>query len=122
MGGGGNLPIGPGIWGFISFFVLAIALWLLVRNMNSRLRRMAYRDRAESGTEQSGTEQSGPEQSGPERAGAPADADSWGADDPAPIAEPSLDVTDGSDGSGQAREQDGGPGESPDRGPAPRQD
>ena len=45
MGGGGNLPIGPGIWGFIAFFVLAVALTLLVRNMNSRLRRMAYSDR-----------------------------------------------------------------------------
>ena len=45
MSGGGNLPIGPGIWGFIAFFVLAIALWFLVRNMNNRLRRMAYRDR-----------------------------------------------------------------------------
>jgi hypothetical protein len=45
MGGEGNLPVGPGIWGFIAFFVLAIALWLLVRNMNSRLRRMAYSDR-----------------------------------------------------------------------------
>ncbi len=45
MGGGGNLPIGPGIWGFIAFFVLAIALTLLVRNMNARLRRMAYTDR-----------------------------------------------------------------------------
>ena len=45
MGDGGNLPIGPGIWGFIAFFVLAIALTLLVRNMNSRLRRMAYSDR-----------------------------------------------------------------------------
>jgi hypothetical protein len=45
MSGGGNLPIGPGIWGFIAFFVLALALWFLVRNMNSRLRRMAYRDR-----------------------------------------------------------------------------
>ena len=45
MGGSGNLPIGPGIWGFIAFFVLAIALTLLVRNMNSRLRRMAYTDR-----------------------------------------------------------------------------
>jgi hypothetical protein len=45
MSGGGNLPIGPGIWGFIAFFLLAIALWLLVRNMNTRLRRMAYRDR-----------------------------------------------------------------------------
>ncbi len=45
MDGGGNLPVGPGIWGFIAFFVLAIALTLLVRNMNSRLRRMAYTDR-----------------------------------------------------------------------------
>lgn len=45
MSGGGNLPIGPGIWGFIAFFVLALALWFLVRNMNNRLRRMAYRDR-----------------------------------------------------------------------------
>ena len=45
MNGGGNLPVGPGIWGFIAFFVLAVALWLLVRNMNSRLRRMAYTDR-----------------------------------------------------------------------------
>ncbi|MCU1538062.1 MAG: hypothetical protein JWP82_2413 [Humibacillus sp.] len=45
MGGGANLPVGPGIWGFIAFFVLAVALWLLVRNMNSRLRRMAYTDR-----------------------------------------------------------------------------
>ena len=45
MSGGGNLPVGPGIWGFVAFFVLAVALWFLVRNMNSRLRRMAYRDR-----------------------------------------------------------------------------
>ena len=45
MNGGGNLPVGPGIRGFIAFFVLAVALWFLVRNMNSRLRRMAYRDR-----------------------------------------------------------------------------
>ena len=44
MGSGGNLPIGPGVWGFIALFVLALALWLLVRNMNSRLRRMAYRE------------------------------------------------------------------------------
>ena len=45
MSGGGNLPVGPGIWGFVAFFVLAVALWFLVRNMNNRLRRMAYRDR-----------------------------------------------------------------------------
>ncbi|WP_374968337.1 hypothetical protein [Terrabacter sp. BE26] len=48
MGGSGNLPVGPGIWGFLAFFVLAVALWFLVRNMNSRLRRMAYRDRDEA--------------------------------------------------------------------------
>jgi len=48
MSNGGTLPIGPGIWGFIAFFVLAIALWLLVRNMNSRLRRMAYREREQA--------------------------------------------------------------------------
>ncbi|MGW5241863.1 hypothetical protein ACWEOW_23260 [Monashia sp. NPDC004114] len=48
MSGGGTLPIGPGIWGFIAFFVLAVALWFLVRNMNARLRRMAYRDREET--------------------------------------------------------------------------
>jgi hypothetical protein len=45
MGSGGNLPVGPGLWGFIAFFVLAVALWLLMRNMNSRMRRMAYRER-----------------------------------------------------------------------------
>ena len=45
MGSGGNLPVGPGLWGFIAAFVLALALWLLMRNMNGRMRRMAYRER-----------------------------------------------------------------------------
>ncbi len=45
MGGGGTLPIGPGVWGFIAAFVLALALWLLMRNMSGRMRRMAYRER-----------------------------------------------------------------------------
>ena len=44
MSDGSTLSIGPGVWGFLALFVLAIALWLLVRNMNSRLRRMAYRE------------------------------------------------------------------------------
>jgi hypothetical protein len=61
MDGGGNLPVGPGIWGFIAFFVLAIALWLLVRNMNSRLRRMAYtdRERAQAAEARTSTEADG---------------------------------------------------------------
>lgn len=36
---------GPGIGAFAVFFLLAIALWLLMRNMNARLRRMSYADR-----------------------------------------------------------------------------
>lgn len=37
--------VSPGIWGFIVFAVLAIALYLLMRNMNSRMRRMSYRQK-----------------------------------------------------------------------------
>lgn len=37
--------IGPGLGAFIAFFCLAIALWLLMRNMTARMRRMAYRER-----------------------------------------------------------------------------
>jgi hypothetical protein len=35
--------VSPGLWGFVAFFVLAIALYLLMRNMNARMRRMSYR-------------------------------------------------------------------------------
>jgi hypothetical protein len=34
--------VSPGILGFIAFFLLAIALYLLLRNMNSHLRRVGY--------------------------------------------------------------------------------
>ncbi|MGB8382941.1 MAG: hypothetical protein WCG47_17120 [Dermatophilaceae bacterium] len=37
--------IGPGLGAFIAFFFLAVALWLLMRNMTARMRRMAYRER-----------------------------------------------------------------------------
>ena len=73
MGGGGNLPIGPGIWGFIAFFVLAVALWLLVRNMNARLRRMAYsdRDRAESAAREAEADRLGRAEPTPEPTSGP---------------------------------------------------
>lgn len=46
MGNGSdNLPVGPGFLGFMAVFVLAVALWFLMRNMNARMRRMAYRER-----------------------------------------------------------------------------
>jgi hypothetical protein len=35
--------VSPGIGAFLAFFALAIALWLLMRNMNARMRRMSYR-------------------------------------------------------------------------------
>lgn len=37
--------IGPGVGAFLAFFALAVALYLLMRNMNARMRRMAYRER-----------------------------------------------------------------------------
>lgn len=50
-----STTVSPGILGFIFFFALAIALWLLVRNMNSRLRRMQYREEEAGRAEGSGT-------------------------------------------------------------------
>jgi hypothetical protein len=34
---------GPGFYAFVGFFLLALALWFLMRNMNARMRRMSYR-------------------------------------------------------------------------------
>lgn len=42
---GSSAGTGSGVYAFLAFFLLAIALWLLVRNMNARMRRMAYRER-----------------------------------------------------------------------------
>ncbi len=39
-----STSIGPGLGAFIAFFVLAVVLWLLMRNLNSRMRRMAYKE------------------------------------------------------------------------------
>ncbi len=36
----------PGVWAFVAFLFLVIALWLLMRNMNARLRRMSYKQKA----------------------------------------------------------------------------
>ena len=37
---------GPGFYAFVAFFLLALALWFLMRNMNARMRRMSYRQQA----------------------------------------------------------------------------
>ena len=93
MSGGGTLPIGPGIWGFIAFFVLAVALWLLVRNMNARLRRMAYRDRERAEADaltMPGGDQAGEAEPGRDARASTADGEVGGAD-----AEPDSSGQDG---------------------------
>lgn len=43
-----NQSMSAGIGAFIAFFVLALALWLLIRNMNVRLRNMRYQRELEA--------------------------------------------------------------------------
>jgi hypothetical protein len=43
VNGAPSSMVSPGLWGFLAFFVLAVALYLLMRNMNARMRRMSYR-------------------------------------------------------------------------------
>jgi hypothetical protein len=55
--------VSPGLWGFLVVFVLAIVVWLLMRNMTARLRRLRFReqerlrrDRADGGAGGAGDE------------------------------------------------------------------
>jgi len=43
-----SVDVTAGLGGFLAFFLLAVALYFLMRNMNARMRRMAYRE--EQGT------------------------------------------------------------------------
>ena len=38
--------VAPGFLAFVAFFSLAVILYFLMRNMNSRMRRMSYRQEA----------------------------------------------------------------------------
>ena len=51
--------VSPGLWGFVVFAVLAVALYFLMRNMNSRMRRMSYRqkDAGRDATERQATDE-----------------------------------------------------------------
>ena len=44
---GANQAVSGGIGGFLAFFLLACALWLLMRNMNKRLRIIKYDEELE---------------------------------------------------------------------------
>jgi hypothetical protein len=43
-----SVDVTAGLGGFLAFFLLAVALYFLMRNMNVRLRRMAYREEREA--------------------------------------------------------------------------
>jgi len=43
-----SVDVTAGLGGFLAFFLLALALYFLMRNMNGRLRRLAYREEQEA--------------------------------------------------------------------------
>ena len=53
-----SVDVTAGLGGFLAFFLLAVALYFLMRNMNTRLRRLAYREEREQ-------QQEGPDSAGP---------------------------------------------------------
>ena len=63
-----SVDITAGLGGFLAFFLLALALYFLMRNMNARLRRMAYREEqeAKSGEGPQVDEGPGPQTTGPD--------------------------------------------------------
>jgi membrane protein implicated in regulation of membrane protease activity len=59
-----STDVSPGFWGFVVFAILAVALYFLMRNMNSRMRRMSYRqkDAHREGTEPQATDEDRPQE------------------------------------------------------------
>ena len=61
-----SVDVTAGLGGFLAFFLLAVALYFLMRNMNARMRRMAYREEQEAqaaageGPDSDGSDSSGP--------------------------------------------------------------
>jgi hypothetical protein len=60
------MDVTAGLGGFLAFFLLALALYLLMRNMNARLRRMSYREQQDGLDGGLGSGDDGPDSSGPE--------------------------------------------------------
>jgi hypothetical protein len=66
---------GPGFYAFVAFFLLALALWFLMRNMNARMRRMSYRQQAahRGKDDPQAADGDGPVETGPVETRAPVD-------------------------------------------------
>jgi hypothetical protein len=60
-----SVDVTAGLGGFLAFFLLAVALYFLMRNMNARLRRMAYRQEQEPKTPDDDSHPDRPDSSGP---------------------------------------------------------
>ena len=58
-----SVDVTAGLGGFLAFFLLAVALYFLMRNMNMRMRRMAYRaeQEAKENKEDPGATDDGPD-------------------------------------------------------------
>ena len=90
MNGAPSSMVSPGLWGFLAFFVLAVALYLLMRNMNARMRRMSYRSQelAREAEEQEAARRAEREQDkragGREEPKGPEDGSAGQAEEPAP--------------------------------------
>ena len=62
-----SVAVTAGLGGFLSFFLLAVALYFLMRNMNARMRRMAYREELEAkAANDGGSGADRPDSAGPE--------------------------------------------------------
>lgn len=60
-----GVDVTAGVGGFLAFFLLALALYFLMRNMNARLRRMAYREEIEAKAAEKGVADDPPGSTGP---------------------------------------------------------
>lgn len=61
-----SVAVTAGLGGFLSFFLLAVALYFLMRNMNARMRRMAYRQEQEATAAEGGARTDGSTEGGTE--------------------------------------------------------
>jgi len=87
-----SVDVTAGLGGFLAFFILAVALFFLMRNMNARMRRMAYREELEAkaaqdaepepGEPETGEPETGESPQGPESPDSPAVDDDSGPDEP----------------------------------------
>ena len=60
-----SVDVTAGLGGFLAFFLLALALYFLMRNMNARLRRLAYREEQEARAAGEGPDEGKPDSAGP---------------------------------------------------------